>query len=216
MMKERTFSADIANAINDFLTNDDWRYSYDEARGIFRFTLGVKGKLKKLNYLIAAESDSYIVYATCPIGADVDDSEMLARMAEFICRANYGLKNGAFELDMNDGEIRYKVYVACEDAIPSDHTIKRSIACPAAMFDRYGTGITDVIFGHADAKEAVQNCEKPAGQMMRALLEQAMQRAGADSDSSDSETDIDELMAMLAERLAGDGADDSGEDEESA
>lgn len=30
---------------------------------------------------------------------------------EYITGANYGLRNGNFEMDVEDGEIRYKVYV---------------------------------------------------------------------------------------------------------
>lgn len=35
IMKERTYSQNIANAIKEFLTNDDWYFSFDEKRGLF-------------------------------------------------------------------------------------------------------------------------------------------------------------------------------------
>lgn len=107
-MKERTYSKNIANAINNFLTEDDWRFSFDEQRGLFEFGLCLKGKVKKIRYIVDVKEDEYLVYAISPLGADDDDETMMASMAEFVCRANYGLKNGNFELDMRDGEIRFK------------------------------------------------------------------------------------------------------------
>lgn len=44
-MKERAYSMNIANAVTEFLNEDDWHFSFDENRGIFRFGLGLKGKL---------------------------------------------------------------------------------------------------------------------------------------------------------------------------
>ena len=48
-MKERTYSQNIANAIKEFLTNDDWYFSFDEKRGMFKFGLCLKGKIKKID-----------------------------------------------------------------------------------------------------------------------------------------------------------------------
>ena len=158
-MKEQAYSMNIANAINAFLTNDDWRFSFDEKRGVFKFGLCLKGKIKKIDYLIRVRDDEYIVYAISPIGANENNEKMMAAMAEFVCRANYGLKNGNFELDMRDGEIRFKCFVDCEAITPTKEMICNSIHCPAAMFDNNGDGILRIIFGDLSAKEAVEQCE---------------------------------------------------------
>ena len=105
-MKEKNYSAEIANAIKSYLKEDDWHFSFDEETGLFRFGLSLSSKIKKINYIVDVKEDQYIVYAIAPIGADEEDKKMMATMAEFVCRANYGLKNGNFELDMRDGEVR--------------------------------------------------------------------------------------------------------------
>ena len=38
-MKERDYSMNIANAVCDFLSEDDWHFSFDQERGIFKFGL---------------------------------------------------------------------------------------------------------------------------------------------------------------------------------
>lgn len=196
-MKERIYSKDIANAINTFLKEDDWHFSFDEQRGVFKFGLSLKSKLKKVNYLIHVKEDEYIVYVISPIGADEDDKKMMAAMAEFVCRANYGLKNGNFELDMRDGEIRFKCFVDCEDIMPSTEVIRNSIHCPAAMFKQYGDGIIDIIFGNVSAKEAVAKCEKSPMEELRSIL----------GDDLDESADMDTMLARLAERLGIDTSD---------
>jgi hypothetical protein len=158
-MTSRTYSKSIASAINNFLTEGDWHFSFDDQRGLYKFGLNLKGRIKEVNYIIDVKDDEYVVYAVSPLGVDKDDEKMMAAMAEFICRANYGLKNGNFELDMRDGEIRYKSFVDCEGFTPTTEIVRNSILLPAAMFDRYGVGIVDIIFGNSTAKDAVAKCE---------------------------------------------------------
>lgn len=196
-MKEKVYSKDIANAINTFLKEDDWHFSFDEQRGMFKFGLSLKSKLKKVNYFIHVKEDEYIVYAVSPLGADEDNEKMMAAMAEFVCRANYGLRNGNFELDMRDGEVRFKSFVDCEGIMPSNEVIRNSIHCPAAMFKQYGNGILDIIFGNASAKEAIAECEKSPLEELRSIL----------GDDFDDGSDMDTMLARLAERL---GIDASG------
>ncbi len=159
MMTDNTYSMEIVDAIKDFLIEDDWRFSFDEEKGLFKFGLSLHGKLKHVDYIIDIKEDEYLVYAISSIGADEGDAAMMANMAEFICRANYGLIKGNFELDFRDGEIRYKVHVACEGITPSTEMIKWSVYCPAQMFERYGTGIIDVVMNDASGKDAVEKCE---------------------------------------------------------
>lgn len=195
-MKKRTYSKSIANAINNFLTEDEWNFSFDEQRGLFKFGLCLKGKIKKISYVVDVKEDEYIVYAISPLGVDDDDEKMMASMAEFICRANYGLKNGNFELDMRDGEIRFKSFVDCEGITPTLEMVKNRIHCPAAMFDRYGVGIVDIIFGNTTAKDAIAKCEKTPAEELSAIL----------GEDIDGDEDIEAMIARIAARF---GVDDS-------
>lgn len=158
-MEERKYSADIAAAVNKFLTDDEWNFDFDEDEGQFHFRLTLDGKLKEARYAIIINEDDYTVYAYSSIGADKNDERMMSVMADFICRANYGMKNGNFELDMMDGEIRYKCYVDCEGALPHHDVIKNSIYCPASMLDRYGAGIVDIVCLDASPADAIAKCE---------------------------------------------------------
>lgn len=209
-MKERTYSIDIANAVKRFLTADDWHFSFEEEHGIFKFGLGLKGKLKKLHYIVDIKDEEYLVFAISPLGADENDAKMMANMAEFICRANYGLKMGNFELDFDDGEVRFKVHVLCKGVTPTAEMIKRSIYCPATMFDHYGSGIVDVIFNDTSGKAAIEKCEEYSESKIRSILAELL---SDDEAVSSDEGDMDAMIARLAARF---GITDTDKTEQSS
>ncbi|MBQ6972877.1 MAG: hypothetical protein IJP86_11065 [Synergistaceae bacterium] len=153
------YSEEIVEAIRTFLVEDDWKFDFDEERGVFSFGLGITSKLKSLRYIIPVKRDSFLVYARAPLEADTDDNDVIREMAQFICRANYGLKSGNFEFDVTDGELGYKVFVDCDDNIPSEDLIKKSILIPSVMFDRYAPGMLDIMFKGSTAEEAIAKCE---------------------------------------------------------
>ena len=209
-MSKKAYSNDLVRVIEKFLNDDDWNFSFDDERGMFRFGLRIKGKINNINYVVDVKEEEYLVYAISPISADQDDKKMMTNMAEFICRANYGLNMGNFEFDFSDGEIRYKVHVPCEDIIPSTAIVKRSIYCPATLFEQYGSGIVNIIFNGASGKEAVEKCENNSSNDMRRMLAQLASEEGADS----SDSNVDELVARLAARLGIDPTADDNDDDD--
>jgi hypothetical protein len=207
-MRRYEYSDEIVNVVKKFLTDDDWHYSFNEETGIFRFGLRIRSKIQNISYVIDVHDDEFVTYGICPIGADREDPEMMAQMAEFICRANYGLKNGCFELDFSDGEIRFRSFVDCDDLLPSTEVVKNSIHCTAAMIKRYAAGIVDIIFGGASAKDAIAKCEKTTEDELRLALEEAL---GEDV----SEGSVEELLSRFASEFGiGEESSDGYKDED--
>ena len=155
------YSKEIAEVVHNFLTKDDWNFEFQEEKGIFRFGLNLKGKIRNVQYIVDIHETDFNVYGLVPISAEHRDDNMMQQLAEFLHRANYGLRNGNFELDFRDGEIRYKTYIECEglDA-PTFEMVRSGIYCTAAMFERYGEGIVKIIFADMDAETAIAICEK--------------------------------------------------------
>ena len=77
-------------------------------------------------------------------------------MAEYLTRANFNLRNGNFELNMSDGEIRFKTYVHTGASTPDMNAARQAIFLPFLMIDRYGDGIIDVLFGFKTPREAIE------------------------------------------------------------
>ena len=150
-----SYSAEIARAVDAFLTADDWRYSFNEEAGIFRFGMQYDGKLQKVDFLIRIRDEFFVVYACPPLTA----KDCLPEMAEFIARANYGLQNGCFELDFEDGEIRFRTFVDGDGQLPAESVIRNSVYTAVTMMRRYGDGIAAVLFGAQTPVIAVAACE---------------------------------------------------------
>lgn len=154
-----TYNSGIADEIQTFLDNDDWHYELNKEYGIFRFGVKLKTKMKNIRYAVDVGEDEYCVYAMSPLSAKEDDEQQMKEISEFVNRANYGIRDGNFELDFRDGEIRYKCYVNCKDGIPSQETIRASIYMPATVFNTYSPGIIAVLFSNMSAAKAVALCE---------------------------------------------------------
>lgn len=91
---------------------------------MFKFDLKISSKIRKIKYVIDVKNDELVVYGICPVHADEKDEEMMAQMSEFLHRANYGLKNGCFEFDYEDGEIGFRSYIDCDGRLPSAENVK--------------------------------------------------------------------------------------------
>jgi len=122
------------------------------------FTLGVnlKCKLGDTQMRVRVGTDYFYTLAYVKMNASED---VRHEAAEFITRANYGLKNGNFEMDFNDGELRYKSYNNCDGILPSEAIIRDSLVIPALMIDRYGDGLISVLFGMQSPKDAIEAIE---------------------------------------------------------
>ena len=80
------YSQDIVEQIRSFFDDDDWRYDFDEERGIFKFGVNLESKLKNVRYFLPVRDDGYTVYAVCPINADKDDENNgVFKNNEFSC-----------------------------------------------------------------------------------------------------------------------------------
>ena len=80
--------------------------------------------------------------------------------ALYLSRVNYGLVIGNFELDLSDGEVRFK----CASHVPgselSTEMVKYAVASAVSMMDRFFPGLMAVLYGGKDPKAAYDNCTK--------------------------------------------------------
>lgn len=156
----KQYSKEIANQIRNYLDEDGWRYSFHEEKGVFGFDLTVGGRVKVVKYFIDVMETEYLVYVTTPLSVSTDDKKAMKEMAEFVCRANHGLKQCNFEFDMDNGEFLIKYYVDCAGRLPTKEIIENSLHCPALVYKRYGEGIIRIIFLGENAEAAIERCEQ--------------------------------------------------------
>lgn len=151
----------VIKLIKDLFDSEDWKYDFDEEDKVFITGINMNSVLGSLRIHIFVQENSYIVYANLQASAEKDCYE---KISEYLHRANYGLRNGNFELNYEDGEIRYKIFVDFEDRELSKDVVARSIFMPIFMFDRYGRGLIKLMLNEGDPKELIEEAEKDKAQ----------------------------------------------------
>lgn len=151
----------IVDAVRDFLDDDDWKYEYDAEKHLIRAGVALDCKLKHADLVIRIRETSYNVYISLQINADKDT---LADVIRYTTMANYGLLSGNFEVDVEDGEVRYKSYVDAKDleSLPKA-VIQGSIYRGWNTVERYGDGLAALIMGFSDVETEIEKAEKSDG-----------------------------------------------------
>ncbi len=144
----------IFAAIVNFFTEDNWHYAHLEKQSALR--LAFKGKNDQYDcYAQAIESQQqFIFYCLCPM--KIPKSKRRA-VGEFLSRANYGMIIGNFELNFDDGEIRYKTSTAVKNHSLDSDTIKQLVYTNVNMMDEYLPGIIAVTKGGVSPADAIHN-----------------------------------------------------------
>lgn len=80
-------------------------------------------------------------------------------IAEALVRANYGLVVGKYEMDFEDGELRFQIAQILIGGELPDEVIERSFTAATAMLDRYLPALLSVIYGNELPKDAIRIVE---------------------------------------------------------
>lgn len=150
------YNKDLANRIDEYLKSQNWRFKFDEDDGVFRFGMNLDNKMRTCNMVIQVGENHFTSYGCSPVGADADT---MAAVNGFITRANYGLRHGNFELDLRDGELRYKNSLFCGNNIPAIEVVEQAVDISFLMWKRYGNGLLNVIFAAADPAQEIAKIE---------------------------------------------------------
>ena len=81
-------------------------------------------------------------------------------MAEFLTRANFGIVVGNFEMDFDDGEVRYKTSLDSDGKVFPGELIEHLLNANLAHMNQYLPGIMGVGFGDLPPIEALRRCEE--------------------------------------------------------
>jgi hypothetical protein len=105
------------------------------------------------NFILAMKGDDnrFLVYATTPAFIPKKNR---TEAALYLTYVNYGMTIGNFEMDLNDGEVRFKNTVDFQGSKLSVEMVKQMNGIPAAMVDRFFPGLMSVVYGGKEPKVA--------------------------------------------------------------
>lgn len=140
------------NAITGYL--DSKGYAWEFVDGLICFS--VQGDFGKYPVFVMVKGDMMVTIAKSPFY--VPDVKCL-EMAHFLHLANFGMLLGNFEMDCDEGDIRFKTCLFLPGQTPSNPCIARYVFTPAIMLEKYAPGVKAILSDGALADLALTMCE---------------------------------------------------------
>ena len=200
---------ELMAAVKAYYDSQGWHYSYKPERDMIEMLIGLRD-VSNCRVITKVRDDRFVTYCICPLRVR---EEKRAAVGEYLHRANYGLDIGNFEMDYDDGEIRYKANILCGDQIPKMEIIERLVDVGMDMFNHFGSGILEVTYGGKNPKEVIdeiegeESADEPPELM--SILE-ALERAGV----QEGDEDLLGRLRGLKAKLSGESGEDEEEQEE--
>ncbi|HEY8505954.1 MAG TPA: YbjN domain-containing protein [Gemmataceae bacterium] len=179
--------AGIFSALIDYMEEEEWRYEILEGETVLRFNVKThSGRL--LCYGEAQEDKDWLLfYSYLPVNVP---EEKMPQAAEFVARANRGMRIGNFELDVEDGEVRYKTSIDVEGGELTPKMIDNLLHANLSTMDRYFNGFMELIYGDKSAAELIDLIERPpTAEELKALESLDLGDEDLDDDDDDDEDD---------------------------
>jgi hypothetical protein len=147
---------DLYEKMVGYFEQDSWAFRrIDEHRAVEMSVAGENGTFRLV--AIADEERNILRFLTF-IEGKVPEARRREVM-EYFTRANYGLLLGNFEMDLGDGEVRFKCSVDLEGIEISYPLYQNLLYVSVGMVDRYFPGFQRVLQGSADPAAAVSDIE---------------------------------------------------------
>jgi len=149
-------SGSILETMISFFKEDDWKFEQIEGKTILK--MGFSSDNGNWNCYAQAreEHDQFVFYSM--LTTNVPPNKRL-QVADFLTRANYGMVIGNFEMDMSDGEIRFKTAIDVAGAGLTTEQVKRHVYINVLTMDKYLPGVMKVAFGEGDPAAAAAEIE---------------------------------------------------------
>lgn len=138
-MKE--YSTELYNHVKSYLTKDHWEFTETNESGMLHTSVKLKSEVEYLNLLIDIHESYYQVYACLHT---LIPEQARGIVAEKINEINSTITFGHFEYG-NDGDLRYRYVVVCENNLPTEQTLHNSLYVPPYIVDFYGPKILGII-----------------------------------------------------------------------
>ncbi len=139
----------LLDATKAFLKGEKWEFDEAKDRPILRMLFkGQNGRW--VLYAHAREQLSQLVFYS--VLSETAPKERHAAINELLCRINFNLGIGNFEMDHTDGNLRFRSSVDFEGGAPLPHLIKNLALTNVVTMDKYREVILAVIQGTAPDK----------------------------------------------------------------
>jgi hypothetical protein len=147
----------MLDIVKKYFNQNGWQYTEVEDKNVLLF--GINGKNGNFQCVadIDAEEKKFIFFSVCGANTPIEKKH---EMLELINLLNYDLFFGNFEMDLEDGEIRFKTSVFYEFIEPSIEFINQIAMTNIIAMDSSLIGMMGLMFGNLTASEAFEIIKK--------------------------------------------------------
>jgi hypothetical protein len=142
--------------LGEFLEEDEWKPRKLEEKHAYSMLYSGENGDYRCYAIVRIELEEFLFYTVAPVRIP---NEVRPAVAEYITRANYGLRIGNFELDYSDGEVRFKSSFNFEGETLTYGMLRNAMYPAVHSLDRYLPGLMRVSFGGATPLEAIEEIE---------------------------------------------------------
>ena len=111
-----------------------------------------------LRIVVAVDSEYDLVQCIVPYQTKAPVA-IRGEVAELICRINYGMRLGKYELDFSDGEIRFHLASVINPDVITEEIVRRLVHTSFLTADKYYPAFMKVMFGVLTPEDAVNEVE---------------------------------------------------------
>ncbi len=148
---------EIFSKLIDFMEDEDFTYEILEGKSILRFHFVLKSGRIICRADVNEENHWLLFYSYLPISIPENKR---AKAGEYLHRANAGLQIGNFEMDYNDGEVRFKTSIDIEGGELNHKMIDNLLSANLTTVDHYFHGLMKIIYSSATPKSIVEKIEQ--------------------------------------------------------
>lgn len=143
--------------LGEFLQQDDWHPQKVDDKLIYRCNYNGRNGAYTCYAIIRPDLEQFLFYAQTSVKVP---ENARYRVAEYLTRANYGLRIGNFEMDFADGEVRYKTSLDFEGSELTSPWIRNMLYPAVQTMDRYFPGLMRVIYSDHEPEEIIKEIEE--------------------------------------------------------
>ena len=158
-----------------YFSNSEVEISEDGDRSTCQFTTGGSDLFEYRCYVeVYEDRPGIMVFHYAPFKVP---QVKRSAVTEVLVRVNYALANGAIDMDMQDGEIRYKAGVDVRDGVISARMINDMVDSGTSVLNQYLPAIAAVIYAGLTPEQALHRADHPevsAEQSPSEMPDQAM------------------------------------------
>ncbi|MCX6210884.1 MAG: YbjN domain-containing protein [Bacteroidetes bacterium] len=138
--------------IKDYFREEGWEFTQLDDKNVFLF--GIAGKNGNFQCIadIKEEEHKFLFFSICGANTPI---EKRPQILELINQLNYSLFLGNFEMDFEDGEVRYKTSIYYDSITPNKDMLDQLIMTNIITMDEYLPALTGVMFGGLTTLEAI-------------------------------------------------------------